>query len=105
MALRVARGVFRLWLVLSLLWIGGVGFVTWQTFPEDYAAWRKRNCTVETCPTAPFAGEFDPDKYLASNFAEERRSVIWHASFLAFLPPAFGLALGSALVWAFKGFR
>jgi hypothetical protein len=25
MALRVARGLFRLWLVLSVLWIGGVG--------------------------------------------------------------------------------
>jgi len=33
MALRVARGLFRLWLVLSVLWIGGVGYVTWQTVP------------------------------------------------------------------------
>jgi hypothetical protein len=34
-----------------------------------------------------------------------RRSTIWHANFLAFLPPAFMLAFGSALVWAFRGFR
>src|SRR5262245_13036990 len=34
MALRIARGLFRLWLVLSVLWIGGVGVVTWWTFPE-----------------------------------------------------------------------
>jgi hypothetical protein len=26
MALRVARGLFRLWLILSVLWIGGVGY-------------------------------------------------------------------------------
>jgi hypothetical protein len=26
LALRVARGLFRLWLVLSVLWIGGVGY-------------------------------------------------------------------------------
>ena len=26
MALRVTRGLFRLWLVLSVLWIGGVAF-------------------------------------------------------------------------------
>jgi hypothetical protein len=51
MVLRVARGLFRLWLVLSVLWIGGVGVVTWR------------------------------------------------------VPPAFLLALGSALVWAFRGFR
>jgi cell division septal protein FtsQ len=30
---RVARGLFRLWLVLSVLWIGGVGVVAWQSFP------------------------------------------------------------------------
>ena len=34
MALRLARGLFRLWLVLSVLWIGGVGYVTWQTLPS-----------------------------------------------------------------------
>jgi len=28
MALRVARGLFRLWLVLSVLWIGGAGWIT-----------------------------------------------------------------------------
>ena len=33
MALRVTRGLFRLWLVLSVLWIGGMGVVTWRTFP------------------------------------------------------------------------
>jgi hypothetical protein len=33
MALRVARGLFRLWLVLSVLWIGGVGVVTWLNYP------------------------------------------------------------------------
>src|SRR6516165_196356 len=35
MALRIARGLFRLWLVLSVLWIGGVAVVTWRTFPPE----------------------------------------------------------------------
>jgi hypothetical protein len=35
MAVRVARGLFRLWLVLSMLWIGGVGATTWWTLPVD----------------------------------------------------------------------
>ena len=34
MALRVARGLFRLWLVLSVLWIGGVGVATWRDFAD-----------------------------------------------------------------------
>jgi hypothetical protein len=33
MTLRVARGLFRLWLVLSVLWIGGVVIQTWSKPP------------------------------------------------------------------------
>lgn len=111
MALRLARGLFRLWLVLSVLWIGGVGVVTWLTFPEE--PWGLHDPVVEQ--NLP---EFDPSKpyvvlpkgasqadELARAAAGERRSAIWHGSLLAFLPPAFVLALGSALVWAFRGFR
>jgi hypothetical protein len=127
MALRVARGLFRLWLVVSVLWMGGVGVATWGTFPEDYVPPSdRRGANSKTPPEfdpskpyvvlpdapkgvspsqAPQAPEFDPDEYLAFKAGEERRSAIWHASLLAFLPPAFLLALGSALVWAFKGFR
>jgi hypothetical protein len=54
MALRVARGLFRLWLVLSVLWIGGLGIVTWQHFPVD----------LSVTPGKPSA-EFNPDEYLA----------------------------------------
>ena len=103
MALRVARGLFRLWLVLSVLWISGVGVVTWREFPEE--PWGLNDPMVEEAPSKPRSDEFNPNEYLAFKFAEERRSAIWHASLLAFLPPAFVLALGSALVWAFRGFR
>jgi hypothetical protein len=111
MALRVARGLFRLWLVLSVLWIGGVAVETWRHLPVDL---------ILTPGKVP-PGEFDPDEYLARDLPDfepsnpskqyvlvhdkERRLAIWHASLLAFLPPAFVFALGSALVWAFRGFR
>jgi hypothetical protein len=32
MALRVVRGLFRLWLVLSVLWIGWVSLDTWSNY-------------------------------------------------------------------------
>jgi hypothetical protein len=102
MALRVARGLFRLWLVLSVLWIAGVGIMTWQTFPSG-PKW----VPVEAPPWAEPAErqEFNPDKYLTSKLIEERHSAIWHASLLALPPPTFVLALGLALAWAFRGFR
>jgi hypothetical protein len=32
MAIRIARGLFRLWIVLSVLWIGCVGAITWGQY-------------------------------------------------------------------------
>jgi hypothetical protein len=101
MALRVARGLFRLWLVLSVLWIGGVVFVTLRDASPFYL----------TCDRPP------PDRpnpctwfdEFKVNLVEEANSIdrasVQNGILLALVPPAFVLALGSALVWAFRGFR
>ena len=113
MALHVTRGLFRLWLILSMLWIGGVGIVTWREFVlPDWA--------IE-CERPKL--DFDPDAYLAGKpqpqapcpwlewvkaqlvMDKEQRAAIQHGILLAVIPPAFVLALGSGLVWAFRGFR
>ena len=130
MALRVARGLFRLWLILSVLWIGGVGVVTWWTWTlpavpfvhgqietgSDGKQYRY-DATVNkwlpvTEPSAPrdnpppSASEvLEADKHFAGLLAEARRSEILYASLVALLPPAFVLALCSALIWAARGFR
>jgi hypothetical protein len=36
MALRIRQGLLRLWVVLSVLWIGGVSVVTWRSLPTEY---------------------------------------------------------------------
>jgi hypothetical protein len=59
MALRVARGLFRLWLVLSVLWIGGVAVETWWTFP------------VNDWVPAPSAGGNDPKSWGAIPLEEK----------------------------------
>ena len=109
MALRVARGLFRLWLVLSVLWIGGVGYVTWQTLPSanDQAVvmesqtiareWREAN-PGETLELAPW------EAFKLAHEAVLYRH-LWHASVFGLVPPIFVLALASALVWVFRGFR
>jgi hypothetical protein len=35
MAIQAARGFFRLWLVLSILWVAAVAFQTWRDIPRD----------------------------------------------------------------------
>jgi hypothetical protein len=104
MAFRVARGLFRLWLVLSVLWIGGVGVVTWQTFPEDVLP------SICDLPANQRSEEFDcswlqrvKDQLVFMD--KKQRAAFQLALILALAPPVFVLALGSALAWAFRGFR
>ena len=104
MALRVARGLFRLWLVLTVLWIGGVGVVTWRTFPEN-----------ELPSMCDLAANQRPKEFDCSWLQQvkdelvymdkKQRAALQSAILLAFLPPVFVLALGSVLVWVFRGFR
>jgi hypothetical protein len=47
MALRFARGLFRMWLVLSVLWIGGVGITKWRTFVYPELSVRKSKLRLQ----------------------------------------------------------
>jgi hypothetical protein len=101
MALRVARGLSRLWLILSVLWIGGVGVVTWRTFvyPEIVVCEEVEAPPKGSCLPRSFVLEFQP------KWDEDRRAAFQFALVLALVPPALVLAFGSALIWAFRGFR
>jgi hypothetical protein len=104
MAVRVARGLFRLWLVLSALWIGGVGVETWQTFPVYEFILPSE--APDYRPPKP--DEFDVndfDKWVQARAATQRREALWMAALKSLAPPVLILALGSALIWAFRGFR
>jgi hypothetical protein len=57
MALRIARGLFRLWLVLSVLWIVAVGTMTWSQFPAGGLS--DADVGLSTSPGVP---KFDPSK-------------------------------------------
>ena len=107
MALRVARGLFRVWLVLSVLWIGGVGVVTWWTLPQDeYVVPSDKDDFIPDPPNFdPSKPRFDPSKPYVVVRDKERWEAVRYASIVALIPPAFLLAFGSALVWAFRGFR
>jgi hypothetical protein len=101
-----ARGLFRLWLVLSVLWIGFVATMTWQTLPTDpnpplrfvidkpgdeLSWWEKYRSAAADLPDAPRI--------------IDGREQIRSAVFEAFIPPLSMLALGAALIWAMRGFR
>jgi hypothetical protein len=118
MALKFARGLFRLWLVFSVLWVGGVAITTWRTLPAD--VWMVGSPDGEprqlsdaevmalpqpTPPRPEIVDPFDPTKPYQVIKEKERQTAIQSAVLFAALPPAFILAFGSALSWAFRGFR
>ena len=48
MALRVARGLFRLWLVFSVLWVAGASAAS-LIFDEPIMAYVRLESTFHTC--------------------------------------------------------
>ena len=117
--MRLARGLFRLWLVLSVLWIGGVGVTTWWTLPLDLCATPPgglHGCDAKGViaaganvdfveQAANSKSDFNPSKPYRLPFDDLRRRQIKFGVAAAVLPPIFVLTVGSTLVWAFRGFR
>jgi hypothetical protein len=87
--MRVARGFFRLWIVLSVLWIGAVGTVAVSSLPP---------------PDPP---SIQGAAFSASEFAVfgARKAATQIAIEIALIPPVLVLVFGSALGWAIRGFR
>jgi hypothetical protein len=127
--MRIARGMFRLWLVASVLWVGGVGIVTLSKFsPSDpWAAFNPQLAGLppgfvldapQHNPQSTTINVESPDGVIhqfpdgtTTEVIEREMRVYWrnegmtHAAKVALIPPALMLVLGSALGWAFRGFR
>jgi len=78
MALRIGRGLFPVWLVYVVVWIGAVGFATWSELPP---------------PLYDYMPDSEQWKVLRTGFA------------FALIPPPFILMLVTVFVWVFRGFR
>lgn len=112
MALRIARGLFRLWLVLTVLWMGAVGTMAWwHDSPHDWVV-------VSECPASPEGYVVHdpnppPEGYVIDkprcvtpvSLLSEVFVVNRNSAAMALIPPVFVLTVGAAFVWAFRGFR
>src|ERR1700720_3811923 len=103
MALRIKRGLFRLWIALSVLWICGVAVTTdWGrlTNSGECAKCQSQEQCFDALKAAgknPF-GAYDPQDIAGWDEVEVRAG-------FALIPPVFLLALGAASVWVVRGFR
>ena len=126
--MRIGRGLFRFWLVLSVFWIAAVGtVVTWQNWPVDnwvpVAKMPQASAPqLQECPSStpdhlmvvdPVSGKCRPLMFDELSDAppweikgrEQRAAALKLGVALALVPPVLVLVIGSALGWALKGFR
>jgi hypothetical protein len=102
--LRVARGLLRLWLVLSVFWVGGIGGVAWLKFPPAVPQFDPTK-PYEVVPNYPLSdAEVGlPDAPWVKK--TERWDAIKTGAEMALIPPLLILLVGSALGWAIRGFK
>lgn len=107
------RGLFRLWVILTVLWIAGVAFVSGPAVHHEFRWAAASQATLQ--------GMSDEELMVALARAQEaeRRGErpgepaptpnpwgsLGRTGAVALLPPLALLALGAALGWAFSGFR
>jgi hypothetical protein len=88
----ISRGLLRLWVVASVLWVLVVGLVAWVAWPAHTDFF---DAFKSTLPDAPPWAQPDP---LA-------RNDLVLALCFAVVPPVAVFILGMSLLWAVRGFR
>jgi hypothetical protein len=102
-------GLFRLWLVLTVMWVTGVGASTFLNRPQrgpwlDYQAVAKR----PPPPPGQKPGLFDDiprTTEIEATFAENMRAHIWWHGAMAAAVPLFSFVIGWVTLWIGRGFR
>lgn len=110
MSIRWSRGLFRTWIVLTILWIGAIGYVTLQ---DHYSG---RGLTDEEVGITPqsIAKPITNDEMIAAKPPfdptkpyEVLRPPINYPRVIALsmVPPGLVLLFGCAGWWVLRGFR
>jgi hypothetical protein len=116
----VTRGLFRLWIVVSVLWVIGAGSVVWWDYRASNAVlsqkcadpdWAFNPRTKECFPT--FVRRLDEEPYDVDAYLREAREEVQrmavqnlgYGALATLLPPIIVLIVGASLVWAIRGFR
>lgn len=108
------RGLFRLWVLASVIWIVGAG--TWlraDTFLAEYVAKTSDRLSITAVPDGPWLNyrqeyvKFTPPQRVALAKARQRRAQaeLLSVASILLLPSLAAFAIGAAGVWVSRGFR
>jgi hypothetical protein len=104
------RGLFRLWIVGTALYVIVVAFVSYNDIKAEFDAAARAPklvtdpALIKQLEAAPpdETKPFDPDEFLRKHATPWATLGVWAS--IAFGIPLAVLVLGSSLVWAFSGF-
>ena len=104
------RGLFRLWLVLSVCWGGATGAVIWWTLPADEEVPGRVSDDAKDLPDAPWIQNPAPSEATKPHThvvvrSAERVEHIKKGAALAFALPLIVLVVGAGFAWVVIGFR
>ena len=106
---RWGRGFFRLWLVLSVMWVVAIFFIV--DTPKDLSRAYRLHLSMNAEAAAPVAGSSKDS--LIDAALDEAQAELWtrttqnlrHSASVGFIPPATVLLIGAMIAWALRGFR
>jgi hypothetical protein len=108
MRLHVSRGLWRLWLVCSILWAAGwsvVFYSKYEAIPEHIGeANRKHTQCSDSIRGKPSITFDEASKVNRCVIDFDREEVLQTASLVILGVPAFVLVLGCAAIWIGRGF-
>ncbi len=109
-----ARGLFRIWLLLSLVWMGvlTIALRPDEALPGYYEAYERAQGyarEVRSLEDATGEEKLKRDKAIALFLASDKmvtkyKDVLIRYGVIAIAPSAALLVLGAGLLWAFRGF-
>jgi hypothetical protein len=121
MRVRFAAGLFRLWIVLTVLWLGAAGTyiaVSYQNTPQHHLikgrvafddlipvyehCWRSSD--GKTVGIDDFISDEDMTRILECERDVDRWLTVRNGVLIALCIPIIILVVGWGLVWAFRGF-
>jgi hypothetical protein len=118
---RWARGFFRAWVVIALLWAAFASFVAYDSFPSEAKPWFRaehdgqwltKTELLDAADSARLAGDSATGDKLVGlamtidrQISEARLNAAFQWFLAVTLPPMVLLALGALVGWVARGFQ
>lgn len=110
------RGLFRVWVLLSVCWVLTIGALIWLMLPPPATMWVLHpSCGDTMKPSEPFvwdcldapADRNTPGAKEVPDYSRNRERMTWikQGAGIAIVPPLVVLTLGVAGAWAARGFQ